>query len=65
MNQPITRLFSVVLVMFALLVAFTSRWTIFDASALRANPNNKRPGLEAQFVQRGQIVAGANNGPNG
>ena len=57
MNQPIARLFSVVLVMFALLVAFTSRWTVFDASALRANPNNKRPGLEQQFVQRGQIVA--------
>ena len=43
--------------MFALLVAFTSRWTVFDASALRANPNNKRPGLEQQFVQRGEIVA--------
>jgi peptidoglycan glycosyltransferase len=57
-NQPIARLFSVVLLMFALLVVFTSRWTIFEASALRANPNNKRPGLEAQYVQRGQIVAG-------
>jgi peptidoglycan glycosyltransferase len=56
-NQPIARLFSVVLVMFALLVAFTSRWTVFDASALRANPNNSRPGLEAQYVQRGAIVA--------
>ena len=58
MNQPIARLFIVVLVMFGLLVAFTSRWTVFDASALRANPNNKRPGLEQQYIQRGQIVAG-------
>ena len=57
MNQPIARLFMVVLVMFALLVAFTSRWTVFDASALRANPNNKRPGLEQQYIQRGEIVA--------
>jgi penicillin-binding protein A len=57
MNQPIARLFSVVLLMFALLVVFTSRWTVFDASALRANPNNKRPGLEQQYVQRGEIVA--------
>jgi peptidoglycan glycosyltransferase len=57
MNQPIARLFSVVLVMFALLVIFTSRWTVFEASALRANPNNKRPGLEQQYVQRGTIVA--------
>lgn len=57
MNKPIARLFSVVLVMFALLVVFTSRWTIFEASALKANPNNERPGLEAQYVQRGEIVA--------
>ena len=58
MNQPIARLFTVVLVMFALLVVFTSRWTVFDASALRANANNKRPGLEQQYIQRGAIVAG-------
>ncbi|HXR13191.1 MAG TPA: penicillin-binding transpeptidase domain-containing protein [Solirubrobacteraceae bacterium] len=57
MNQPITRLFVFVLVMFALLVAFTSRWTVFDASALRQDPNNRRPGLEAQRVQRGAILA--------
>jgi penicillin-binding protein A len=56
-NRPITRLFFVVLVMFALLVAFTSRWTIFEASALKANPDNARPGLEQQYVQRGAIVA--------
>ena len=57
MNKPITRLFLAVLVMFALLVAFTSRWTVFDASALRANPENRRPGLEDQTVPRGEIVA--------
>jgi peptidoglycan glycosyltransferase len=56
-NKPIARLFSVVLVMFGLLVVFTSRWTVFDAGALRANANNKRPGLEQQYVQRGEIVA--------
>jgi len=56
-NRPISRLFLVVLVMFALLVAFTSRWTIFDASALKANADNKLPGLEQQYVQRGEIVA--------
>jgi peptidoglycan glycosyltransferase len=57
-NQPIARLFLLVLVLFGLLVAFTSRWTVFDASALRNDPNNARPGLEAQRVQRGTIVAG-------
>jgi peptidoglycan glycosyltransferase len=57
-NQPISRLFLFVLLMFGLLVAFTSRWTVFDATALRNNPENRRPGLEAQRVQRGTIVAG-------
>jgi len=56
-NQPITRLFLLVLVMFALLVGFTSRWTVFDQSSLRSNTENLRPGLEAQRVQRGTIVA--------
>jgi peptidoglycan glycosyltransferase len=56
-NQPIARLFLLVLVLFGLLVAFTSRWTVFDASTLRADANNARPGLEAQRVQRGAIVA--------
>jgi penicillin-binding protein A len=56
-NKPIARLFAVVLVLFALLVGFTSRWTVFEASALRANPLNKIPGLENQTVPRGEIVA--------
>jgi peptidoglycan glycosyltransferase len=56
-NKPIARLFTVVLVMFALLVAFTSRWAIFDASSLKANADNALPGLEQQYVQRGEIVA--------
>ena len=42
MNQPIVRLFGLVIVMFALLLAFTSRWTIFEASSLRDNPLNAR-----------------------
>ncbi len=57
MNRPIYRLFAVVLVMFALLVGFTSRWTVFEASSLRSNTENSAPGLEAQRVQRGQIAA--------
>ena len=57
MNQPIARLFVVVLVLFAVLVGFTSRWSVFEASALRANSDNKRPGLEDQYVARGAIVA--------
>ena len=31
MNGPIARLFGVVILLFALLVVFTSRWTVFQA----------------------------------
>jgi peptidoglycan glycosyltransferase len=57
MNRPILRLYMLVLVLFALLVAFTSRWTIFEASSLRENPLNKRSLIEQARVQRGAILA--------
>jgi peptidoglycan glycosyltransferase len=57
MNRPIVRLYGLVVVLFALLVGFTSRWTIFEASSLRANTLNKRALLEQERVQRGPIVA--------
>ena len=57
MNRPIVRLFGLVVAMFALLLAFTSRWTVFEASSLRANVLNKRPLLEQRRIDRGSIVA--------
>ncbi len=57
MNQPIVRLFGVVALMFALLLAFTSRWTIFEASSLRNSPLNARGVLEQQRIDRGRILA--------
>jgi peptidoglycan glycosyltransferase len=57
MNRQITRLYGVVLVLFAVLVGFTSRWTVFDGSSLRSNPINRRPLLEEQRVPRGDIRA--------
>jgi hypothetical protein len=33
-NAPITRLFLAVLVLFALLVGFTSNWSVFDADVI-------------------------------
>ncbi len=57
MNRPIVRLFGLVVLLFAVLVAFTSRWTIFEASALRENPENHRGFLEQQRIPRGEIVA--------
>jgi peptidoglycan glycosyltransferase len=57
MNQPIVRLFGLVIVMFAVLLAFTSRWTIFEASSLRDNRLNARALLEQQRIDRGRILA--------
>jgi peptidoglycan glycosyltransferase len=56
-NRPILRLYGLVFVLFALLIAFTSRWTIFEASSLRANTLNKRGVLQQQRIDRGKIVA--------
>jgi peptidoglycan glycosyltransferase len=56
-NQPIARLFALVVLLFALLVAFTSRWTIFQAASLRNNRLNARALLEEQRIQRGRILA--------
>ncbi|HWX45785.1 MAG TPA: penicillin-binding protein 2 [Solirubrobacteraceae bacterium] len=57
MNRPILRLYALVVLLFALLVAFTSRWTIFDAASLRENHLNKRSLLEQERIQRGAIFA--------
>ena len=57
MNPPVARLFTLVLVLFALLVAFTSRWTVFEAEALRDNDNNRRGLLAEQLIKRGIIRA--------
>jgi len=56
-NRPIVRLYGLVVVLFALLVAFTSRWSIFEAASLRENPHNKRMLLEQERVDRGSILA--------
>lgn len=58
MSAPIMRLFGVVVLLFALLVAWTSRWTVFDAKALRDNALNARPLIAQLHVKRGAILAG-------
>ncbi|MGH2831759.1 MAG: peptidoglycan D,D-transpeptidase FtsI family protein [Solirubrobacteraceae bacterium] len=57
MNRPIMRLYGLVAVLFLLLVAFTSRWTVFDASSLRHSPLNVRGLLAQERIQRGTIRA--------
>ena len=55
MNAPVIRLFALVIVLFGLLVAFTSRWTVFEAEALRDNANNRRLLFQEQLIKRGVI----------
>jgi penicillin-binding protein A len=56
-NRPIVRVYGLVFVLFVLLIAFTSRWTVFEASSLRANALNKRGVLQQQRIDRGEILA--------
>jgi peptidoglycan glycosyltransferase len=56
-NRPILRLYMLVVLLFALLVAFTSRWTVFQAASLRESPLNKRSQIEQAHIQRGPILA--------
>lgn len=56
MSVPIVRLFVAIVLLFALLVAWTSRWTIFEADELRANTLDKRPLFTALRVKRGAIT---------
>jgi peptidoglycan glycosyltransferase len=56
-NRPIVRLYGLVVLLFALLIAFTSRWTVFEASSLRSNTLNARELLEQEHIDRGPILA--------
>jgi penicillin-binding protein A len=51
------RLFAVIVVLFALLVVWTTRWTVFDATALNNNPLNARTLISTLKIRRGRILA--------
>src|SRR5215210_1686810 len=57
MNRQIVQLFGLFTILFAVLVIFTSRWTVFEAQSLADNPDNRRPLIEEQKVPRGLILA--------
>lgn len=57
MSQPIMRLFATFVLLFAILVVWTSRWSVFEAKALRDDALNKRPLLAQLHVKRGAIKA--------
>jgi peptidoglycan glycosyltransferase len=57
MNRPIVRVFGVIVVLFAVLVVFTSRWTVFDAKSLNNNALNARTLIDELKIKRGRILA--------
>jgi penicillin-binding protein A len=56
-NAPISRLFVVVVLLFALLIVWTSRWTVFDAKSLNNDVLNRRTLIDELKIKRGQIIA--------
>lgn len=57
MRPQIVRLFGVFVFLFALLIVFTSRWTVIDATSLQNNSLNKLPLIEDLRIKRGQLLA--------
>jgi peptidoglycan glycosyltransferase len=57
MNAQIIKLFGFFVVLFALLIIWTTRWTVIDASALNHNPLNSRTIIEQLRIKRGRILA--------
>jgi peptidoglycan glycosyltransferase len=56
MNRQIVKLFAFIVVLFAVLVGFTSYWAVFDAEALKDKQANVRPLIEQQQIERGRIL---------
>jgi peptidoglycan glycosyltransferase len=56
-NRQIVKLFAFIVVLFGVLVGFTSYWSVFDAEALKEENANKRPLFEQQQIPRGRILA--------
>ena len=57
LNRQIVQLFGLAVGLFAVLVLFTSRWTVFEAKSLESKTANRRPLIEEQKVPRGLILA--------
>ncbi|MBA2439686.1 MAG: penicillin-binding protein 2 [Thermoleophilaceae bacterium] len=57
MNRQIIQLFGLFMLLFATLIVFTSRWTVFEAGSLAEEPSNRRPLIEEQRIPRGLILA--------
>ena len=57
MNPQIRQVYGVFILLFALLVGFTSYWAVVDAKGLQDNPDNRRALIKEQTIPRGLIFA--------
>lgn len=57
MNKPILRIFVVIVALFALLLVWTTRWTVLEAQQLDNNPLNVRTLIDQLKIKRGRIIA--------
>lgn len=57
MNVQIRQVYGLFIVLFALLIGFTSYWAVLDAKGLEDNPNNRRALIREQTIPRGLIFA--------
>jgi peptidoglycan glycosyltransferase len=55
MKPPIIRLYGFFVVLFGVLIGFTSYWSVFDADNIRAETLNHRDELQEARIPRGQI----------
>jgi peptidoglycan glycosyltransferase len=56
MSSQIVKLFGLIVALFALLIVFTSRWTVFEATSLNNNALNKRTLFDDLKIKRGRII---------
>jgi peptidoglycan glycosyltransferase len=57
LNRQIAQLFGLFVLLFAVLVAFTSYWSVLAAEGLEDNPSNRRALIREQKIPRGLILA--------
>jgi peptidoglycan glycosyltransferase len=57
MNARVRHLYGLLVLLFGVLVVFTTWWTVIEADDLEANRANRRPLLEEQRIRRGLIFA--------
>ncbi|HTX32990.1 MAG TPA: penicillin-binding protein 2 [Solirubrobacteraceae bacterium] len=57
MSAQISRLFGVIVLLFALLVVFTTRWTVIDKASLDNNSLNRLTLVSQLRIKRGRLLA--------